>query len=112
MSRLTDFLAWRVSRRASSTHPRDDDSLGLTYEELLELDDGNVTCGLSKDELVKLNTVEASKDHMNDDCHICLDRVGFGAQLVVLPCEHKFHKSCIHTWLKQKRSCPICRREL
>lgn len=112
VGRLTEFLAWRIARRHARSHPDEDDSLGLTYEELLELDDGNVRCGLSKDELAALTTVEATKEHMATDCHICLDAFDFGVDVVVLSCEHFFHVKCIHTWLKQKRSCPICRCDL
>ncbi|KAI0566617.1 hypothetical protein FGB62_7g450 [Gracilaria domingensis] len=110
--RLIDFLGFRISRRRAPVARDDDDSLGLTYEELLELDDGNVRCGLSKDELDDLATFEATKEHMSMDCHICLERFEYGASLVMLSCDHVYHKHCIHTWLKQKRSCPICRCDL
>ncbi|CAN8068777.1 unnamed protein product [Agarophyton chilense] len=110
--RLTHFLGFRISRRRAPTPRDDDDSLGLTYEELLELDDGNVRCGLSKHELDHLTTFEATKDHMTMDCHICLDRFDYAVPLVMLSCDHVYHKHCIHTWLKQKRSCPICRCDL
>lgn len=111
VSRLTDFLAWRM-RRGVEGDEGENDSLGLTYEELLQLDDGNVKCGLSNDELVELGWLEAGKEHMCHDCHICLEGVEFGAEVVRLRCDHLFHKGCIHTWLKMKRSCPSCRCEL
>ena len=28
------------------------------------------------------------------------------------PCEHVFHKSCCREWLRQARSCPVCRTDL
>jgi hypothetical protein len=34
------------------------------------------------------------------------------AQEVYLGCGHKFHKKCIEEWFKQKKICPICRREV
>lgn len=109
--RLAEFLAGRVGRRVDRDDG-EDDSLGLTYEELLELDDRNVRCGLSKDELAGLCTFEAKKEHMNQTCHICLEGVEYGVVLVELECAHVYHKGCIHTWLKQKRSCPTCRSEI
>lgn len=111
VTRLTDFLAWRM-RRGVDGDDGENDSLGLTYEELLQLDDANVKCGLSNEELARLGCFLATKDHMHDDCHICLDAIDFGAQIVRLTCNHAFHRSCIHTWLKLKRTCPICRCEL
>lgn len=111
VSRLGHFLAWRV-RRGTLPDQVENDSLGLSYEELLQLDDGNVKCGLSNDELAQLNHFKATKDYVCRDCHICLDEVNLGADIVKLCCDHVFHKSCIHTWLKMKRTCPICRCEL
>lgn len=114
-ARLSDLIAFRrLSRLASRAREDaiDDDSLGYTYEELLELDDRNVRCGLSKDELAGLGCFEAAKEHMNQTCHICLEGVEYAAVMVELECSHMYHKDCIHTWLKQKRSCPTCRSEL
>lgn len=90
----------------------ENDSLGWTYEELLELDNRNVQCGLSKDDLNELMTFNAEKEHMNQICQICLEGVEHGAVLVELECGHVYHRHCIHTWLKQKRSCPTCRSDV
>lgn len=117
VARLSDLLAWRLRRvdgfggggMRDFDIDGENDSLGLTYEELLQLDDANVKCGLSNDELADLGCFSASKEHAANDCHICLDAVDFGAEIVALSCRHVFHKHCIHTWLKMKRSCPICR---
>ncbi|KAJ9655644.1 hypothetical protein H2198_005542 [Neophaeococcomyces mojaviensis] len=44
-------------------------------------------------------------------CVICLDRVPDNA--IALPCKHdQFHFSCLATWLQQKRTCPLCKREV
>ena len=49
-------------------------------------------------------------DNQNNECCICLDT---DTQLwSVLPCGHKFHSSCISSWLRTKQSCPICRYDI
>lgn len=35
-----------------------------------------------------------------------------GQQLCMLPCLHKYHGTCIQTWLKQKATCPVCQQKL
>ncbi|OWM77150.1 E3 ubiquitin-protein ligase RING1-like [Punica granatum] len=49
-------------------------------------------------------------------CSICLEDLSSSSEqirrLVKMPCEHIFHVSCIVPWLKTKRTCPLCRREL
>lgn len=101
----------RSARRNLDVDDTENDSLGWTYEELLELDNRNVQCGLSKDDLDELIAYPAEKQHMNQVCQICLEGVEYGVVLVELECAHVFHKHCIHTWLKQKNSCPTCRSE-
>ena len=46
---------------------------------------------------------------MNNDlleCSICLDKI---KNEVILKCKHKFCKECIHKWLLENDTCPICR---
>lgn len=44
---------------------------------------------------------------VSDSCNICLD-TSF-QPWVQLSCAHKFHQSCITTWLQRALTCPICR---
>jgi hypothetical protein len=42
-------------------------------------------------------------------CAICLCEFEEGDSLMQLPCEHDFHGECINGWMKQHRTCPLCR---
>eukprot|EP01017_Pseudomicrothorax_dubius_P009828 TRINITY_DN13430_c0_g1_i3.p1 TRINITY_DN13430_c0_g1~~TRINITY_DN13430_c0_g1_i3.p1 ORF type:complete len:177 (+),score=23.84 TRINITY_DN13430_c0_g1_i3:64-594(+) len=53
-----------------------------------------------------------SGDSDNKSCTICMSDFSIGENLRILPCFHKFHSNCVDTWLRQKGSCPICRKEL
>lgn len=44
------------------------------------------------------------------DCSVCLTEFEDGDELRLLPkCTHAFHVSCIDTWLRSHKNCPICR---
>ncbi|KAK8002242.1 ankyrin repeat-containing domain protein [Apiospora arundinis] len=45
-------------------------------------------------------------------CTVCIDDVGLGDEVVVLPCKHWFHDGCVGLWLKEHNTCPICRASL
>ena len=44
------------------------------------------------------------------DCCICLRKTR--RRQCRLPCGHCFHKSCVGMWLKEQKTCPICRAEV
>ncbi|KAK3198975.1 hypothetical protein Dsin_022390 [Dipteronia sinensis] len=47
------------------------------------------------------------------DCSICLDDYKDGDFCRVFPvCNHMFHLKCIDLWLKNRLTCPICRKRL
>jgi len=33
-------------------------------------------------------------------------------QIVYTECDHVFHKSCCQEWLRQARTCPVCRTDI
>tara|TARA_B100001094_G_scaffold286671_1_gene301690 strand:- start:3729 stop:4298 length:570 start_codon:yes stop_codon:yes gene_type:complete len=43
-------------------------------------------------------------------CSICLEQFSDEQDIVQIPCEHKFHRTCIETWFETHTTCPICRR--
>ncbi|KAM7256230.1 hypothetical protein ACFE04_011971 [Oxalis oulophora] len=52
------------------------------------------------------------KAEVGDLCCVCLSGFSEGedVSLRILPCLHKFHKTCVDRWLTGcKKTCPICR---
>ncbi|TVU26930.1 hypothetical protein EJB05_29503, partial [Eragrostis curvula] len=45
-------------------------------------------------------------------CPICLEDFVVGDGLIVMPCSHRFHGSCLTEWLKLSHFCPCCRHAL
>ena len=43
------------------------------------------------------------------NCAICLERI---ADPVQLSCPHKFHHSCLASWLTEHDNCPLCRKDI
>ena len=42
-----------------------------------------------------------------EECSICLSPLLDEPQLT-MECYHKYHKTCITTWLKIQKTCPLC----
>ncbi|KAM3174685.1 hypothetical protein ACTXT7_010036 [Hymenolepis weldensis] len=47
-----------------------------------------------------------------DVCSICLEKYKVNDEIMSLHCQHDFHQPCLATWLNQKGSCPICRKDI
>lgn len=62
--------------------------------------------GLSHPQLAALVRKDMSS------CAVCLDAFVVGADVNYLPCSHPFCRECIVPWLKQHRTCPVCRAEV
>lgn len=82
-----------------------------------ESDDVMVDTGMPTIEEESNNDQE--QDYHNEKCVICLEQFKDGDRLRVLPCEHRFHTSCIDKWLSGSYSyencftclCPTCKKE-
>ncbi|KAJ4792334.1 RING/U-box superfamily protein [Rhynchospora pubera] len=88
----------------------------MSYEELLALEEkmGTVSTALSEEEFancLKRSLYHESSPHSIDDvkCSICQEEYENGEEIGVLKCEHWYHVSCIHDWLRQKNWCPVCK---
>ena len=42
-------------------------------------------------------------------CTVCIDDVGLGDEVIMLPCKHWFHDGCVVLWLREHNTCPLCR---
>ena len=91
----------------------------MDYEALMQMGEalGDAVNGLTPVELQSLSmrTLDAKETEGKDQsqlsrcCICCCEFVG-GDRLMVLHCKHEFHPECIGTWLRAKRTCPICKQ--
>ena len=51
-------------------------------------------------------------DEENKNCDICQKKYTLNQDLIILPCSHFFHKSCIFKWFEKNSTCPICYLDL
>ncbi|XP_014291230.1 RING finger protein 150 [Halyomorpha halys] len=45
-------------------------------------------------------------------CAVCFENYKLFEIISSLPCSHIFHKSCLHPWLTERRSCPLCKMDI
>lgn len=66
------------------------------------------------------NKIEVKKwrSHMKDknqtfeSCPICYIDYEHDTEMKVLTCQHAYHSSCLHNWVKKNASCPICKKDI
>ena len=51
-------------------------------------------------------------DPEKKNCVICLEDFREGDDIIILPCIHVFHKTCITDWFHTHNDCPICKYKL
>mmetsp|Transcript_22939 Transcript_22939/g.11086 ORF Transcript_22939/g.11086 Transcript_22939/m.11086 type:complete len:86 (-) Transcript_22939:48-305(-) len=61
------------------------------------------SAGLSEELLSTIKIKEVS-----GDCSICQENVSTGIEL---SCLHVFHEACLKPWLREKATCPNCRKK-
>ncbi|XP_076934947.1 uncharacterized protein LOC143601418 [Bidens hawaiensis] len=85
----------------------------MSYEQLLELGEkiGYVSTGLREDEIRRC--VKKAKPPLNTEnqwkCTICQEEHEGEEEIGKLECGHLYHMYCIKEWLRQKKTCPICK---
>jgi len=88
----------------------------MTYEQLLDLEDkvGNVSKGLTKNQINKIPNIYFSKKKFRDQdkCAVCQYEYKEIEKVSKLPCGHIFHIDCIKGWLDKNKVCPICKKEI
>jgi len=54
-----------------------------------------------------------SLHRQDDDCAICQDPIEQDQMMrSVRHCTHRFHQTCIDTWLNSHVTCPTCRHDI
>ncbi|CAK0779108.1 hypothetical protein CVIRNUC_004697 [Coccomyxa viridis] len=96
----------------------------MTYEELQALGEavGIVSRGVPKaliDALPRIKYTSRfppggarSEEEEEEQCAVCRMEFEPEEEVVALPCKHLYHGECISQWLKDRKACPICGREL
>ena len=56
----------------------------------------------------------AKRDEEDRECSICMDSIDpkDKKNIMITPCNHAYHKDCLKRWMKDRSSCPDCRRTL
>lgn len=80
------------------------------FELLLQLDSQVQKKTLSKKDFKKFKQCCLSCDGPADElCAVCFSPYQKGENQTELPCSHKYHTTCIETWLTESgTTCPLC----
>jgi hypothetical protein len=63
--------------------------------------------GSSPARAIQIDDQEPNQSEEN--CVVCMEPCETCETCCILPCLHKFHSVCIHPWLMENATCPICR---
>jgi len=111
------FLAMLGSPQSPSAAGREaNDDAVENYEALLNLaeslaDSPHGLTQLNIDQLLTYSFNEHSENDAQTLCVVCMCDFAANQMVRVLPCAHEFHARCIDKWLKDNRTCPICRAD-
>jgi len=109
--------------------PEDDDVADpddMTYEELLQLGEcvGRQATGMSGSQIKQFCTLKkftrsgatgekmkGGDEEEEDCCSVCRCEFEEGEMTLELKCKHGFHEECLRPWLKEYKTCPLCKTE-
>lgn len=101
-----EYMVNHDNRRLLTIFATIDHMLHIAVPQNLE----DVKITLDKESFSKLKCIKTKKT--DESCTICIENYKKYQNLVVLDCEHYFHKRCIKGWLtKESSKCPICRAD-
>ena len=98
--------------KASSTYSAvvKEEEAGLSEDTIVG--DPSSSLRLVNDVEVLNNNIGGPRCPRSSTCIVCLVDYATGDELVLLPCNHEYHRSCIFTWLACHRLCPVCKQEV
>jgi SUMO ligase MMS21 Smc5/6 complex component len=62
-----------------------------------------------KKQNMKCKLFHTINNPINDICPISLNKFNTNDTIIILKCNHLFHKSYIEQWVSKHMDCPICR---
>ncbi|KAF6165261.1 hypothetical protein GIB67_030443 [Kingdonia uniflora] len=71
--------------------------------------DNKKPAGLSQEEVNYLGREIFKLKENPEECGICLEGFSDGDSLICLPCNHRFHSTCLNPWVQICGDCPYCR---
>lgn len=72
---------------------------------------GDHTPSVQQLQLRQLDEMSANLvEDLTDQCAICFEKQEVGQRCACLPCGHRFHTSCIRSWIVTSATCPLCKR--
>ncbi|KAK1409160.1 hypothetical protein QVD17_35685 [Tagetes erecta] len=110
------FIAEFNSR--PNLNQEDVDPVNMGYEDIITLTEavGVQNVGLSAAHIsqlpISIYTSGMFSNNKEEMCAICQENFKFGKRVIVLPCCHVYHRKCIIKWLKLKKNCPVCQKEV
>lgn len=61
------------------------------------------------DNLVETKIINDNLKEKNDMCIICQECFEKEQTILILQCEHFFHRDCLLMWFKYQNKCPLCK---
>ncbi|PON41435.1 43kDa postsynaptic protein [Parasponia andersonii] len=112
----------RYFSRRNNSRERNQPILFDTQQDFVDEDHGPVvdhhiwyinTVGLPQSVIDSITACKYKKDDgliEGTECSVCLSEFEEDESVRLLPkCSHAFHLSCIDTWLRSHKNCPLCR---